>query len=180
MSSSNILLAVTGSIAAYKAAALSSSLVKKGYEVQCITTKGAQQFVGEMTFEGITNKRVLHDMFAPGDAKIHISLAEWAHLIVVYPASAAALSRLATGDAQDLLGAVFLANNFRKPFLIAPAMNVHMYAHPAVQQNLEQLADWGCEILPTEEGRLACGDYGKGRAIAPERVVERVEQLCRM
>lgn len=163
-----ILLLVTGSIAAYKAAALASSLVQDGYEIQTIVSEGGLHFVGPSTFEGLTGRPVLTEMFDHGRAMEHIQLTEWADLLLLYPATAHHLSRLRAGLADDLIGALFLANNFRKPFWIAPAMNSEMFAHPAIREHLAALEAWGCRILPTGEGRMACGTVGAGRLLEPE------------
>jgi phosphopantothenoylcysteine decarboxylase/phosphopantothenate--cysteine ligase len=174
MSKANVLLQVTGSIAAFKAASLASMLVDAGHEVQCVLSEGARYFVGEATFEGLTNRRVRSDLFEPGRAHDHIRLAEWADLMLLYPASANHITRLRSGLADDLIGCLFLANNFRAPFWIAPAMNSHMLAHPAVSEALAVLEGWGCRILPTGSGRLACGDVGFGRLMEPEDAFELV------
>ena len=170
MSKLEILLIVSGSIAAFKAAALTSQLVQDGYGVQPVLTAGARHFVGESTFEGLTGRPVLGNMFESGRAMDHISLVERADLVMVYPASANTITRLRAGLADDLAGCLFLANNFRKPWWIAPAMNSNMIAHPAVADALGVLEKWGCRILPGSKGRLACGDTGPGRVAEPEDV----------
>lgn len=172
MSRSRILLQVTGSIAAFKAAALASLLVENDTDVQCVMSEGAAHFIGESTFEGLTGRPVLGDVFERGRAHDHIRLAEWADLLLLYPASANHITRLRAGLADDLIGCLFLANNFRSPYWIAPAMNSHMLEHPAVNEALSVLEQWGCRILPTGEGRLACGDVGYGRLLEPERTLE--------
>ncbi len=171
-----ILLQITGSIAAFKAAALASMLVNDNYEVQCVVSEGGLKFVGTPTFEGLTGKTVLTDMFQEGRALDHINLADWADLLLLYPASANHLTRLRAGLADDLIGALFLANNFRKPYWIAPAMNSQMFAHPAVSESLERLEHWGCRVLPTGEGRLACGTVGYGRLLEPEATLKLVRE----
>ena len=170
MSKPRILLIVSGSIAAFKAAALASQLVQDGCDVQTVLTAGGRHFVGEATFEGLTGKPVLGDVWETGRAMDHISLVDDADLVLVYPASANTITRLRAGMADDLAGCLFLANNFRKPWWIAPAMNSHMFAHPAVAEALEVLEDWGCRILDTGEGRMACGTTGPGRLLEPEDV----------
>ena len=176
MSSSKILLQVTGSIAAFKAASLASQLVDDGYEVQCVMSEGAGHFIGESTFEGLTGRPVLGDVFERGRAHDHIRLAEWADLLLLYPASANHITRLRAGLADDLIGCLFLANNFRKPYWIAPAMNSHMLEHPAVTDALSDLEGWGCRVLPTGEGRLACGDIGYGRLLEPDRMAKVIRE----
>jgi phosphopantothenoylcysteine decarboxylase/phosphopantothenate--cysteine ligase len=171
-----VLLQVTGSIAAFKAAALASLLVDGGVEVQCVTSEGARQFIGDTTFEGLTGRPVLGDVFERGRAHDHIHLADWADLLLLYPASANHIARLRAGLADDLIGCLFLANNFRTPYWIAPAMNSNMLAHPAIAEALSVLEGWGARILPTGEGRLACGEVGYGRLLEPERTAELVRE----
>lgn len=175
MSKSNILICISGSISAYKAASLASALKKKGHDIKIVATESALKFIGPAALEGITGQPVLTDMFKPGYEIPHINLSEWADLIIVYPASAATIARLRMGLAEDLLSALFLSNNFRKPFWISPAMNINMLAHPAVQENLEILKNWGARIIDPEEGVLACGTVGKGRAPEPEKMAEMIE-----
>ena len=176
MSNSKILLQVTGSIAAFKAASLASLLVDAGHDVQCVLSEGARRFIGESTFEGLTGRPVLGDVFERGRAHDHINLAEWTDLILLYPASANHITRLRSGLADDLIGCLFLANNFATPYWIAPAMNSNMLAHPAVAEALATLAEWGAVILPTGEGRLACGEVGYGRLLEPEQTFELIEE----
>ncbi|MFV2072513.1 MAG: flavoprotein [Thermoanaerobaculales bacterium] len=177
MSKNSVLLQVSGSIAAFKAAALASLLVDGGFEVQCVTTGGAVRFIGESTLEGLTGRPVFSDLFEPGRALDHISLVDWADLMLLYPATANRITRLAAGLADDLVGALFLANNFRKPYWIAPAMNSNMFAHPAVSEALATVESWGCRILPTGQGRLACGTVGFGRLLEPEETLTLVQEL---
>jgi phosphopantothenoylcysteine decarboxylase/phosphopantothenate--cysteine ligase len=170
------LLQVTGSIAAFKAAALASLLTQDDYEVQCVASEGGLQFIGAATLEGLTGKPVLSDMFERGRALDHISLVDWTDLLLVYPATANHITRLRAGLADDLIGCLFLANNFQKPYWLAPAMNSQMFAHPAVAEALETLQGWGCRILPTGEGRMACGTVGYGRLLEPEATHELITE----
>ncbi len=181
MSKGNILLHLSGSISCYKACALASRLVAEGYTVQSTVSQGALRFIGTASLEGLTGRPVLTDLFGGRpDYTPHITLAHnWADLILAYPASANLLNRLAAGLCDDLFGALCLANNFRKPLWLAPAMNCEMFAHPAVRASLEKLRQWGATILPTEAGRLACGAVGEGRLIGADFVAERIgELLC--
>ncbi len=171
-SSKRIVLAVSGSIAAYKSATLASLLVKSGYEVQCVVTATALEFIGVSSLEGITRRPVKRSLFETPHTIDHISLADWADLMIVYPASATTIARLESGTAEDIVSALFLANDFRVPYLIAPAMNSNMLSHPAVMRNLKNLLSWGVKILPTEEGTLACGAYGSGKLLSPEQTFE--------
>lgn len=176
MSRSEILLMVSGSIAAFKAAALASRLVQDGCGVQAVLSAGGEKFVGAATFEGITGRPVLGDLWAPGRAMDHIDLVEQADLFLLYPASANTITRLRAGLADDLTGCLFLANNFRKPWWIAPAMNSEMFAHPAVSGALSELEGWGCRILPTGDGRMACGTSGPGRLLEPDEAAALVAE----
>lgn len=177
-----ILLHVTGSISCYKACELTSLLVKEGAEVQVTLSEGALRFLRPAVFEGLSKREALgQDMFArKPDCIPHITLAQnWADLIIVYPASANCISRLAGGLSDDLFGAIFLANNFERPVLLAPAMNSNMFAHPATQENLRKLENWGTRILPTDEGRLACGSIGKGKLIQPKAALSLIRESLR-
>ena len=176
MSDPRILLQVTGSIAAFKAAALASLLTQDGFEVQCVASEGGLRFIGEPTLEGLTGRPVLADMFERGRALEHISLVDWADLLLVYPATANHISRLRAGLADDLIGTLFLANNFRKPYWLAPAMNSHMFDHPAIREALATLEGWGCRVLPTGEGRMACGTVGYGRLLEPETAARLIRE----
>ncbi len=173
----NILLHVSGSISAYKSCALISLLKKHEYNVRVIATKSALEFVGRASFEGLTHNKIETEMFGNQDSIPHINLAQnWADLIISYPCSANTINRLAAGLADDLFGAVCLANNFNKPLLLAPAMNTQMFLHPSVQENLKKLESWGTKILPTETGVLACGTTGNGRLISPEKAFDFIEE----
>lgn len=173
-SAPRILLAVTGSIAAFKAAALASKLSQEGYEVRVVLTKGAREFVGEATFEGLTGSAPLTTGFESGSRMNHIHWARWADLTLVYPASANTITRLSHGDGSDLLGMLFLAHDFRHPFWIAPAMNPAMLAHPAVAEALGKLSRWGVTVFESGSGRTACGEIGAGRLAEPEEMLEMI------
>ena len=177
--SKHILLCLSGSISAYKAATLASALVKEGHEVQCVTTESALQFVGPAALEGITRRPLKKEMFADSSEIDHIELARWADLILLYPASAATIARLRVGLAEDLVSAIFLANNFQVPYWIATAMNSNMLEHPATQENLNILSEWGARIIETEAGMLACGEIGSGRLIEPETIHTMIKEFIR-
>ena len=173
----NILLHVTGSISAYKACYLTSLLVKKGYNVRVIESRDALHFIGEASFEGLSHNKVEKSIFENSDPIPHINLAQnWADLIISYPCSADTIARLSSGLADDLFGAVCLANNFQKPLLLAPAMNTQMFMHKATQENLKKLESWGTVILPCGEGNLACGTKGLGRLLEPEDALKWIEK----
>ncbi len=177
MSKGKIVLQISGSIAAYKSCYLASLLIKKKYEVRVIMTNSALEFIGKATFEGLTGKKVKTDMFQNDSMMDHINLVKWTDLFLLYPATANTINKLNAGIADDLIGASYLANNFIKPYWIAPAMNSNMYEHPVVQDSLKKLAKFGAYIFDTVEGPLACGDIGKGRIIDPELVFNKIEEL---
>jgi phosphopantothenoylcysteine decarboxylase/phosphopantothenate--cysteine ligase len=169
-----IVLAVTGGIAAYKAAGLASLLVQAGATVDVIMTEAAMKFIQPLTFTALTHRPVHSDVFAGWDehASGHVTLAAEADLLVVAPTSASALARLALGFADDLLGLVALSTT--APLLLAPAMEHHMWHHPATLQHVQTLRTWGATIVPPEAGRLASGASGDGRLAAPETIVQAV------
>ncbi|WP_020615367.1 bifunctional phosphopantothenoylcysteine decarboxylase/phosphopantothenate--cysteine ligase CoaBC [Paenibacillus daejeonensis] len=170
-----ILLGITGGIAAFKAAALCSKLVQAGAEVRVIMTESATKFVTPLTLQVLSRHAVFTDTFAEQDPAVvsHIDLADHADLILVAPATANMLAKLAYGMADDMLSTTVLAST--APLLIAPAMNVHMYEHPAVRHNLELLASRGARFIEPGSGQLACGYVGKGRLAEPEEIVLAVQ-----
>ena len=173
----HIVLGVTGSIAAYKAAYLASALIKEGALVRVIETKNALKLVGEATFEGLTHQRVLIDTFSPDNASgvEHVDLAGWTDAFVVAPASADIIAKFACGIADDMLSTAFLAVRRDTPVLVAPAMNTNMYENPATQENLETLKGRGIKIIEPNEGPLACGTEGKGRMAEPSEILFHIE-----
>ena len=175
MSGSNLLVIVTGSIAGFKACEAISQLVQRGHRVRTVATAGALRFIGPATLEGLTGSPVLTDIFASGAALEHIALTRWADAVLVCPATANTINRFAAGLADDLAGALFLAHDRTKPFLIAPAMNPAMWSHPATVASVEKLRQWGVQFLPVGEGRTACGEVGEGRLVEPAEVVAIVE-----
>ena len=175
MSGSNLLFILTGSIAGYKACDAVSQLVQRGHRVRTVLTESARRFVGEATLEGLTGARVATDLFAAGAALDHIELARWADLVIVCPATANTLNRFAAGLADDLAGALFLAHDWKKPLLIAPAMNPAMWSHPATATAVARLEKWGVRFVPAGEGRTACGETGVGRLAEPTAIVAAVE-----
>lgn len=170
MSKYKILFKITGSIAAYKSAYLISKLVQNDFEVQTVATRSALNFIGKATLEGLTSRPVLTDQFEDGEMMSHINLMKWADLVILAPASANTINKLANGLADNLVTSLFLAYKFDKPYLIAPAMNSNMYNHPATQSSLEKLKNWGITVLPTDSGYLACGDYGDGKLLDPDKI----------
>jgi phosphopantothenoylcysteine decarboxylase/phosphopantothenate--cysteine ligase len=175
MSRSKILFVLTGSIAGFKACAVVSQLVQQGHHVKTVATASALKFVGAATLEGLTGEPVLSDLFATGAALEHINLTRWADLVIICPATANTLNRLAAGLADDLVGALFLARDPLKPWLVAPAMNPAMWAHPATGAAVEKLRAWGLRFLALGDGRTACGESGEGRLAEPLEIVVEVE-----
>lgn len=175
MSGSNLLVIFTGSIAAYKGCEVVSQLVQRGHRVRCAATAAALKFIGPATLEGLTGTAVLSDPFAPGAALEHINLTRWADAVLVCPATANTLNHMAAGLADDLPGALFLAHDRTKPWLVAPAMNPAMWAHPATLAAVGRLRDWGVKVVPVGEGRTACGETGEGRLAEPAAIVAAVE-----
>jgi len=167
----NILLCVTGGIAVYKAAALTSKLVQAGFNVKVILSESAEKFVTSLTFQALSRNDVFTDTFDEKNPQViaHIDLADWADLILVAPATANTIGKLACGIADNMITTTLLAATV--PVWIAPAMNVHMYDHPAVKKNLAVLAEFGCQFIEPSEGYLACGYVGKGRLEEPEKIV---------
>ncbi|MBK2125558.1 bifunctional phosphopantothenoylcysteine decarboxylase/phosphopantothenate--cysteine ligase CoaBC [Fangia hongkongensis] len=172
----NILLCVTGSIACYKALELLRLLQKEGFDIKVLMTDSAKKFVTALSFEAISKHPVYDDLFDYEESSIeHIDLAKWADLIVIAPATANTIAKLANGIADDLLGNVVLAT--QAPLMLAPAMNQQMYKHITVAENLQKLQNRGYDILATEEGEQACGDVGEGRLLAPEVITSKVVEL---
>ncbi len=166
-----IALGVSGGIGAYKAVEVARGLQKAGHDVVAVMTRSARRFVGEVTFEAITRRRVVTTQWRPGaNADIeHIALASEIALLIVAPATANIIGKMAGGIADDFLSALYLATP--APVLIAPAMNSNMLAHPAVQRNLEILTARGVHVVQPGEGYLACGWIGRGRLADPADVV---------
>ncbi len=176
-----IVLGVTGGIAAYKAVDLASKLVQAGARVDVVMTAAATEFVTPLTFEAITKQRVHSGVFESWSEaeKGHISLAEEADILVVAPATANSIARLALGLADDMLTVTHLATAPRgTPVIIAPAMEHHMYLHPATQQHLETLRSRGAIVVEPEHGRLASGAVGYGRLAGVERIIAAIERAC--
>jgi phosphopantothenoylcysteine decarboxylase / phosphopantothenate---cysteine ligase len=171
-----ILLCVTGGIAAYKAVALTSKLTQAGAEVKVIMSESATKFVTPLTFQALSRNDVFTDTFDEKNPKViaHIDLADWADLVIVAPATANVIGKLANGIADNMVTTTLLATT--APVWIAPAMNVHMYDHPAVQKNIQQLYDYGYRFIEPSEGYLACGYVGKGRLEEPEKIVALVKE----
>jgi phosphopantothenoylcysteine synthetase/decarboxylase len=169
----NVLLGITGSIAAYKAADAASLLVKRGCAVTAVMTRDAQEFIAPLTLQTLTRSPVVTSLYdekeswRPG----HIQLADAAQLLLIAPATANILAKMAAGIADDALSAIALAT--RAPILLAPAMNGKMWDHPATQRNVRTLQAWGHQFVGPSEGMLACGYEGIGRLAPVEEIVDR-------
>src|ERR1700704_5014384 len=174
-----IALGVTGGIGAYKAVEVARGLQKRGHEVVAIMTATATRFVGPVTFEAITKRRVITDQFEPGaNADIeHIALASSIDLLLVAPATANIIGKLANGIADDFLSTLYTAT--RAPVLLAPSMNTQMFSHEAIRHNLDTLAARGVRFVEPGEGYLACGWIGKGRLAEPDEIVAAAEAVLR-
>lgn len=172
----NILLGVSGGIAVYKACALTSKLTQMGANVKVMMTENAAKFVSPLTFQALSRNPVYMDTFVEKDpAQIaHIDVADWADIAVIAPATANIIGKLAHGIADDMLSTTLLATC--ASIYIAPAMNVHMYQHPAVAENMKRLETQGYYFIEPGAGHLACGYVGKGRLEEPESIIEAIEQ----
>ena len=177
--SKNIVLGVTGSIAAHKAVDLASQLTKQGCDVRVVLTADARHFIAPLPFKTLSRHPVITDLYdeCEGWKPAHIDLADEADLLLIAPATANTIAKLANGLADDALGCIALALNPRAKVLIAPAMNGKMWLHPATQQNVTRLKSRGVEFIGPEEGSLACGYEGVGRLWPVEKVGERALQL---
>lgn len=174
-----VALGVTGGIGAYKAVEVARGLQKRGHEVVVVMTASATKFVGPVTFEAITRRRVITDQFEPGaNSHIeHIALASTIDLLIVAPATANIIGKFANGLADDFLSTLYTAT--RAPVLIAPAMNTQMFEHEAIRRNLDTLASRGVRFVDPGEGYLACGWIGKGRLAEPDEIVAAAETVLR-
>jgi phosphopantothenoylcysteine decarboxylase/phosphopantothenate--cysteine ligase len=174
-----VALGVTGGIGAYKAVEVARGLQKRGHDVVAVMTHSATKFVGAVTFEAITRRHVITDQFESGlNADIeHIAIASTIDLLLIAPATANIIGKLANGIADDFLSTLYTAT--RAPVLVAPAMNTQMFEHEAVRRNLQTLADRGVTFVEPGEGYLACGWIGKGRLAEPDDIVAAAEAILR-
>ena len=179
--SRNIVLGVTGSIAAYKAADLASQLAKQGCRVNVVMTADAQRFVTPLTFKVLSRNPVVVDLYdeEEGWKPLHVRLADEADLLLIAPATANFIAKMAHGLANDALSCVALALNPKAKVLIAPAMNGKMWLHPATQQNVATLKSRGAQFVGPEEGMLSCGYEGLGRLWPVEDIARRVVKVLR-
>jgi phosphopantothenoylcysteine decarboxylase/phosphopantothenate--cysteine ligase len=175
---SNILLGVSAGIAAYKSADLASALTQQGDVVKTILTPHALKFITPLTFRAVTQQEVLCDTFEddPAYRPEHISLSDWADVLVIAPATADIIARIAHGFGDNLLAATVLA--FRKPVVVAPAMNDRMWASAVVQENIARLRERvGCRIVGPDEGHLACGSIGPGRLAETTEIIREIRAV---
>jgi phosphopantothenoylcysteine decarboxylase / phosphopantothenate---cysteine ligase len=174
-----VALGVTGGIGAYKAVEVARGLQKRGHDVVAVMTQAATRFVGPVTFEAITRRRVITDQFEIGlNSEIeHIAIASSIDLLLIAPATANIIGKMANGIADDFLSTLYTAT--RAPVIVAPAMNSQMFAHDAVRKNLDTLAARGVRFVEPGEGYLACGWIGKGRLAEPEEIVEAADAVLR-
>ena len=172
--SAKIVLGVTGSIAAHKAADLASLLTKKKFNVRVVMTADAQRFITPLPFKTLTRQPVVTDLYDEDEGwkPTHIDLADTADLLLIAPATANVIAKLAHGLADDALSCIALALNPKAKLLIAPAMNGKMWLHPATQQNVETLKKRGAEFIGPDEGMLSCGYEGIGRLWPVEKIAE--------
>lgn len=177
MTGREILLGVTGGIAAYKAADLCSKLMQAGAHVTVVLTEAAERFIGKTTFEALTGRPVYRDLFTPQEHPLgeHIGLSRRADLMAIAPASADFLAKAAHGLADDLLTTLLLAATC--PVLFAPAMNTEMWNKPATQRNLKQLREDGYHFMDPGSGWLSCGQTGPGRMAEPPEILEAIRRL---
>lgn len=177
--SKEIIVGVTGSIAAYKAAELVSYLSQQGASVTVVMTQAASHFITPLTFQTLSHNRVFSHLFETDyqPAPEHISLAEKADLVLIVPATANIIGKIAHGIADDLLSSVVMA--VQRPVLIAPAMNEKMYRNPIVQENIARLKQRGYKFISPEKGHLACQKVGEGRLASLEKIIKSVERVLK-
>ena len=174
----NILLGVTGGIAAFKSASIVSLLKKKGYDVKVVMTKNAANIIGPLTLETLSRNRIYVDMWDtnPHYEVEHISLADWADMVLIAPATYNIIGKVANGIADDMLTTIISAVSVRKPVFFALAMNVNMYENPILKENIDKLKSYGYRFIEVEEGLLACNYVAKGRMTEPEDIVAEIER----
>ena len=177
MSKSKIVVCITGSIAAYKACEFVSGLVKQGNNVKVIMSQTAQKFVGATTFQALTGHPVMIDDFAKDSMMVHIELGRWCDAAVVIPATAQTINSFAHGVGHELHHSFFLAYDFKKPFVIAPAMNTRMLENPVTKESIKILSKMGCHFLKPGQGSLACGEIGVGRLVEPDIAIKELRKI---
>ncbi|MBL7543073.1 MAG: bifunctional phosphopantothenoylcysteine decarboxylase/phosphopantothenate--cysteine ligase CoaBC [Bdellovibrionaceae bacterium] len=175
--SKKILFILTGSIAVYKAVTLVSRLSQRGHDLECVLTKSASKFIGRATIEGLIGKAAHSDLFDSENVMSHIHLIRDADAVIVAPGTANFINKIAHGLADDLASTLFLAHDFKKPFIIAPAMNTKMYEHPLTQSSLKRLKEMGVTILEAGSGILACGEVGYGKLLEPDIMLTEIDKI---
>ncbi|HQN93653.1 MAG TPA: flavoprotein [Prolixibacteraceae bacterium] len=170
----HIILGITGSIAAYKAATLLRGLIKEGAEVQVVITPSGKEFITPVTLSALSGKPVISEFFGANDGtwNSHVDLGLWADLMVIAPATASTIGKMANGIADNMLITTYLSA--KCPIMVAPAMDLDMFAHPSTQKNLETLRTYGNIIIEPSTGELASGLTGKGRMQEPEAIAEEI------
>lgn len=170
----HIILGITGSIAAYKAASLLRELIKEDAEVQVVITQAGKEFITPVTLSALSGKPVQSEFFANNDGTwhSHVDMGNWADLMLVAPASANTIGKMANGIADNLLVTTYLS--MKGPVILAPAMDLDMYAHPSTQRNIRILEQDGCTIIDSKSGFLASGLEGKGRMEEPQMIAQKV------
>lgn len=179
MNGKNIILGVTGGIAAYKACDLISGLRNKGYDVRVIMTEHAKEFITPLTLATLSRHPVMETMWAERNGSVeHIEVAKWADILVVYPATANIIAKFAHGIADDLLSTVYLALPFMSvATIIFPAMNTNMFNNQVTRENMGLLTARGCLVTDTREAELACGDIGKGALLKPRDALDIIDKV---
>ena len=174
----NILVGVTGGIAAFKSASIVSLLKKRGYNVKVVMTRNATNIIGPLTLETLSRNRIYVDMWDtnPHYEVEHISLADWADMVLIAPATYNIVGKVANGIADDMLTTILSAVSVRKPVFFALAMNVNMYENPILKENIDKLKSYGYRFIEAEEGLLACNYVAKGRMTEPEDIVAEIER----
>jgi Phosphopantothenoylcysteine synthetase/decarboxylase len=179
MKGKHIVLGITGSIAAYKAAYLVRGLIKKGCEVQVIMTPSAKEFITPVTMSALTGKPVISEFFTAntGSWNSHVDLGLWADAVVIAPATASTIGKMANGIADNMLVTTYLSA--KAPVFVAPAMDLDMFAHPSTQRNLQLLKSYGNHIIEPSSGELASHLIGKGRMEEPDKIIEILEEFLK-
>jgi phosphopantothenoylcysteine decarboxylase/phosphopantothenate--cysteine ligase len=174
-----VLLCVTGGIACYKSADLASKLVQAGCGLNVAMTESAMEFIRPLTFQSITNRSIYTSMWQSTEyyQSGHITLTERADLMIIAPATANIIAKMAVGIADDLVSTMVLAANGECPILLAPAMNTRMWEAPVVQGNVEKLRQWGVQVIGPAAGRLACGTVGPGRMAEPVDILQAAREI---
>lgn len=182
-SEKNIILGVTGSIAAYRACDIASGLKKQGFSVTCIMTKEAKEFITSLSLQTLSGNKVYSDMFSSPSAKpeewspLHTSLADSADLILIVPATANIIGKIANGICDDLLSSIIISSKAKVVF--APAMNENMYAHKSVKKNIKTLENLGYKFIGPKKGRLACGCVGMGHIADTDEIIGETKRLLK-